>query len=286
MHVNKKLKEIKAHGTRMLPLEVYKDDCRVYGAIYTHWHKEYEIIFITAGTGKLWINKKSYALKKGNIILIGSEELHYIESNKKDILAFESIVFNQSIINEKDLEIFYAVLKNVITEKDEFYFDMKKLISDIVQVYFDASLHYSLLIKSYLLQLIYLSLKGNYLKEIVKNERTSNVVMKEICDFIHRNYQFDLKSKKLAEMAGYSKFHFTKIFKEYTGKSVLDYIHHLRMDRALSLLMNTNLTVEEVAFDLGYENVSYFIKRFKSLTGKSPSKYKNENQIKQNCDNK
>ncbi len=124
----------------------------------------------------------------------------------------------------------------------------------------------------------YLLLKFKYISYVVTSERSSDVVMKEITDYINQHYNEDLKSEKLAEMAGYSKYHFTKVFKDFTGKTVVEYINQLRLNKSIDLLLNFDLTISEIAFELGYDNVSYFIKRFKTMTGKSPSQYKKEYQ--------
>lgn len=278
MHVNKTLKEIKAHGTRKLPLEVYEDDCRVYGAIYAHWHKECEIIYIVDGKGELRINQKCFPLTKGDFILIGSEEIHYIESDKKDILTFQSIVFDYNILTERGESVHYPILKYVF-KKDEIS-EIYSLFQLLIAAYKEESENYELLIKSHLYKIIYLLLKYQYIGYVVTNERSSDVVMKEVSDYINQHYNEDLKSEKLAEMAGYSKYHFTKVFKDYTGKTVVEYINQLRLNKSIDLLLNFNLTISEIAFELGYDNVSYFIKRFKTMTGKSPSQYKKDYQ---NC---
>ncbi len=276
MHVNKTLKEIKAHGTRKLPLEVYEDDCRVYGAIYTHWHKEYEVIYIVDGKGELRINQKCYPLEKGDFILIGSEEVHYIESDKKEILTFQSIVFDHNILTERGESIHFPILKYVFKKDElpEFY----SLFISLIQSYNNEEENYELLIKSDLYKMTYLLLKFKYISYVVTSERSSDVVMKEITDYINQHYNEDLKSEKLAEMAGYSKYHFTKVFKDFTGKTVVEYINQLRLNKSIDLLLNFDLTISEIAFELGYDNVSYFIKRFKTMTGKSPSQYKKEYQ--------
>lgn len=275
MHVNKILKEIKAHGTKKLPMEVYEDDCRVFGAIYTHWHKEYEMIFIEKGKGTLIIDQKKYDLLPDDIILIGKEQLHYIESDWKEVLTFKSIVFDQALVLEKQDTTIIQMNQHVLKKDDVYYDAIKEAIFKIVALYKAKEEYHELAIKSYMFELVFYLLKGKYIDLIVKLEKSSDIILAEMIRYIEENYTHEIKSEQLAEMAGYSKFHFTKIFKEYTGKTVVDYIHQLRMNRALQLL-ETDLPISEVAFESGYDNVSYFIKRFKLVTGKSPVQYKKE----------
>ncbi len=77
--------------------------------------------------------------------------------------------------------------------------------------------------------------------------------------------------EKLAQMFGYSYSSFRKQFKKESGKSPLEYLTDLRMDRAESLLSGRQYTVSEVAYMVGYEDSSYFSRIFRRCKGYTPS---------------
>ena len=82
----------------------------------------------------------------------------------------------------------------------------------------------------------------------------------------------------VAEMAAYCKVrpsYFRTIFKEYTGQSPKRYIDEIRIRRAADLLSSSHLTVHEVAERFEYQDPYHFSKRFKQITGFSPSEYRN-----------
>lgn len=80
--------------------------------------------------------------------------------------------------------------------------------------------------------------------------------------------------EELAERAGYSKYHFCRIFKEQTGYSPWRYITMLRIERARALLLETRRSVKEIAAELGFPNADYFARIFAAHTGLRPTQYR------------
>ncbi len=71
--------------------------------------------------------------------------------------------------------------------------------------------------------------------------------------------------------------HFSRIFKKETGETFIEYVIRKKMEKAASYLRETDETIEEIAYQLGYENTSYFIKLFKKLNQISPLEYRKAN---------
>ena len=65
-----------------------------------------------------------------------------------------------------------------------------------------------------------------------------------------------------------------KLFKEYTDKTLISYINDLRIEKSRTLLLHTDSSVTEVALAVGFNNTSYFIKKFQQATGISPNKFR------------
>ena len=91
---------------------------------------------------------------------------------------------------------------------------------------------------------------------------------------MHSSFSEPLSVEMLAEQAGMSTRNFTRRFKLATGESPLGYLHKLRIDCAKHLLETDFKTVQEVCFEVGYEDQPHFRRLFKRLTGLSPSEYK------------
>lgn len=92
--------------------------------------------------------------------------------------------------------------------------------------------------------------------------------------FIEDNLDKDIALADLASLAAMSPFHFSRSFKAATGKSPLQFVIAARLDRARLLLRTTRLPVAEVAYRVGYEDVSRFGQHFRRAVGASPGVYR------------
>lgn len=81
--------------------------------------------------------------------------------------------------------------------------------------------------------------------------------------------------ERVAASLGYLRTHFTRVFKQLTNMSPKQYINQIRMERAKELL-NTNLSIEQVASSCSFPDALYFSKQFKKWSGASPTQYRDE----------
>jgi len=105
-----------------------------------------------------------------------------------------------------------------------------------------------------------------------------NAITKYIDD--HLAEELDLK--KLAKMSNFSDYHFHRIFKEYYDETLAVYISRNRVERAAYLLSNTNSTITEIAYKVGFEFPSSLSKAFKQLYKITPSEYRMSKNISAN----
>lgn len=98
-------------------------------------------------------------------------------------------------------------------------------------------------------------------------------VVKQVMDFVQRNYQENLKLETLAEMFNYTRGYLGKMFKEHTGDSFNTFLDKVRIQQAIRLL-GEGLKVHRVSERVGYSDVDYFYIKFKKYVGVSPSSFK------------
>lgn len=94
-------------------------------------------------------------------------------------------------------------------------------------------------------------------------------------EFIHKNLNQDLSRTNLAKEVYLSEDYLSRMFKIETGKSLTVYIAEKRMEKAREYLENSNLTISQIALEVGYHNFSYFSKTFRDITGFTPNEYRN-----------
>lgn len=98
--------------------------------------------------------------------------------------------------------------------------------------------------------------------------------LRQVKDFITENYARDLRIEELADVAGMSRFHFSREFKRSTGITPHQYLIKLRVDRAKILLAKNDLPLTEVGLRSGFSHQSHFTRLFHRLTGTTPQSYR------------
>jgi AraC family transcriptional regulator len=95
-----------------------------------------------------------------------------------------------------------------------------------------------------------------------------------VTDYINDNIATEIKLSDLANLAGISQFHFSRLFKKSLGVSPWEYVIQQRVERAKSLLKNPELSVTEIALSSGFNSHSHFGKYFRRFTGFTPKQYR------------
>lgn len=103
---------------------------------------------------------------------------------------------------------------------------------------------------------------------------TGNKLINEVIHYIEKHYMEDISLSSLADTFYLSKEHLSRLFKRETGTNLFSYIMELKLNNAKKLLTSTELTLDEIAFKLGFSNGNYFSKVFKKNIGQSPREYK------------
>lgn len=98
--------------------------------------------------------------------------------------------------------------------------------------------------------------------------------IREAKEFIFKNYSNDISLKDVANAVFLSNTYLSRIFKKYVGENYSDYLFHVRMDKAKSLLKNSNLKIYEISEKIGIQTPKYFFKVFKEYTGYTPIEYR------------
>ncbi len=111
-------------------------------------------------------------------------------------------------------------------------------------------------------------------REVTREETYRRLTLAK--DYIHSSYRSELSLDKIAEVACMSRFHFLRAFKEIFRSTPYQYLKHLRLEKAQSLLRKSDQTVQEIGLELGYQNLSSFSRVFRQTLGTAPQKYREE----------
>jgi len=120
----------------------------------------------------------------------------------------------------------------------------------------------------------HLSMVSNQI--VVREQNTESPVITRAKQFITDHQTEELSLEQVAKSVNTSKFYFCKMFKKATGINFTDYLSRVRTERAKNLLLNPNLRVSEIAYEVGFQSLTHFNRVFKRILGRSPTDYRGQ----------
>ena len=120
----------------------------------------------------------------------------------------------------------------------------------------------------------HLSMLSNQI--LVQHQNAEPPVITRAKAFIQENQTESLHLGQVAKAVNTSPFYFCKIFKKATGLNFTDYVSRIRIERSKNLLLNPNLRVSEIAFEVGFQSLTHFNRVFKNTVGHSPTHYREQ----------
>lgn len=285
-------RESKSHGSKDYPIEYYT--CTIpesYRYMCPHWHEELEITFIASGKLNYVIDQECLEVSEGDLLLIGPDTLHAAQQIDSIRAQTNTIVFHLNLVglaqkdrcSQKYIQPFFEhkILPYPIVRPDSPYY------SSFLQCYQNLWENQTpdhgteLLVKSTLFQLMYQVWKltpkqpsAYYSPDVRRNIEK----LKPVLSYIHEHYSEPLTIDMLAKISGFSSVHFMNIFKKYINTPCMEYILHYRINAASEALKETDHSIMKIAMDHGFQNISYFNRKFKAFVGCTPSQYRKNYQ--------
>ena len=113
--------------------------------------------------------------------------------------------------------------------------------------------------------------------QIAVQERTAEPpVITRAKEFIKQHQTEDLSLGQVANAVNTSTFYFCKMFKKVTGINFTDYVSRVRIENSKNLLLNPNLRISEIAYEVGFQSLTHFNRVFKKIVGQSPTEYRRQ----------
>lgn len=272
MEDNKPLKFIEVH---LFPEE----------QIGLHENDLWELIYVRQGQGTRIIADKVTPFKAGEVTLIPPHIPNWYQYNKGDtdkegkicsLSAFFSADFLQRCSNT------FPELKERIErfmQQDSAIEFEKKLAQRICSVLLSMRGMDDLQRISQMVHLVVLMTEpeaGYSITERKKSVERDQKLLNEVEVYVYCNAQRDFKLEHIAKHVGMNRTSFCVFFKRATGKTFITYLNEYRMDLACKLLREGNLSISEVCYKSGFNDVPYFNRTFKKKHGVSPTEYRNQ----------
>ncbi len=120
----------------------------------------------------------------------------------------------------------------------------------------------------------HISLLSNQI--VVRQENAEPPVIARAKQYIQEHQAEDMSLGQVAKAVNTSTFYFCKMFKKITGINFTDYVSRVRIEKAKNLLLNPNLRVSEIAYEVGFQSLTHFNRVFKKILGQSPTDYRGQ----------
>ena len=252
-----------------------------------HSHPECEITHISNVSGKRIVGNNLSDFSSGDLTMIGSNLPHlfkeekyvYSDSQKAQCLVvqFSCDLFNTEFLSYNELH-----LMNNLFRKSKFgiafhgntVVNAKRLMTKMERL--QGIKRFTVFFRL----LVILAESSEY--EIINNNGYLKSVYNDsdkeklIYNYILENYTSEITIEEIAKLSNLSKGAFCNYFKKRTKKRFSEFVNELRCDLASRLLSETENNISDIAYKVGYENLSYFNRKFFEYTNQSPSQYRKE----------
>ena len=279
-------REKREHGTQGFPFQIYSaPQAQDSDLVPYHWHPETEIITVLRGTVMVTIADHRYAGQEGDVFFVSSGQLHEIRGGVDNL--FRAFVFPLDFLQFRRTDIAQSELLAPLEEGglrlpayvshetalgQELFRELKKMI----RVCADQPFGYQLLVKSALLYLIgQLAAAGKLEQRAQRSGEEYKVqLLRRIVEYLSGHCTERLRLADVSAQFGLSPQYFCSFFKENLGRTLVQHVNFLRIERASRLLRESDLPILEISLSVGFDNVSYFIKRFREVYGCTPTDYR------------
>lgn len=246
-----------------------------------HNHDFMELSIILKGKGTFYINGEYYPVKEGDLVFLNPGTYHKSLVTSPDnpakecYIAFSNFQFTGSpedhipLPNHQEILHMHAALRQKIT----------KICGAMQEEYLTCRPGQYFMLKSYVIQLLLILLREEQdakdrVNGCIFESTNKKYVVTRIIQYLNQHYREKISLDQIAQNMYLSTFYISKIFKSETGDTPINYLIHLRMEKARELLEDPEpLSIQDIAAYVGYDDAYHFSKLFKKHFRIAPSRW-------------
>lgn len=250
-----------------------------------HWHTAAEVIMPLDNIYTVNVDDRMHVLSPGDILIIPPGELHELvapESGRRLIVQFDFSLLHNVRLFDSIMHLLRPVclVKAAHAQGEETNESPQALLTALQEEYFGESMLKEAAAYGLLIQFL-VRIGRDAMREENRERRPAGGryhrqidTFMRVCHYMNEHFARDIKVEELADVAGYSKFHFTRLFKQYIGISYYEYLKRQRIMHAEKLLVGSDLPVTEAAMRSGFGSLATFNRVFKAHRKCTPTQYK------------
>ena len=249
-----------------------------------HYHKEVEFLLIHQGELSVQLSEEVLELRAGDVAMFGSKEPHATRQTSTESLRYIVLQFDlhkhldqSTITNMKHFsEVIRPLskLNYIFREKEAARRQIFQLISEIHEEMMQKITGYELAVSAKMKHILLILLRNDDQKQLHYHDDPLLDRIVPALEYIDRHLTDKIKIEDMTRLVNMSYYYFVKIFKKALGMSFTDYVNFKRIKRAEQLLLTEDLSIMEVADQVGIANLGHFYEMFKRINNCSPKQFK------------
>lgn len=253
-------------------------------SIDPEWKNDLQLVFVKRGEIHYTINGYPNLASTGKLVIINPKQVYHGYTTSSEPVEQLVVQVNYSLLMTQVID---TVTEEVIIPLEEGKIIFSNVVDNpailslfhrIYQTLIKKEDRYELRLKSLLYKLIESLLRYNQYYENKAYKRAkeidSNDITRYVLEYIHKRYSEDISLDSISRHIGISKYHMCRIFKEKTSQTINHYLLNYRLSQAKKQLEETSKNITTISYEVGFNNTSYFIQRFKTAYGVTPNKYR------------
>lgn len=279
-------RELMEHGTPLFPVACYHDNISE-AEVPWHWHDELEILVVETGIARVCVNGTDHAVKQGEGFFVNAGVLHGVWPEGTEGCFLCSMVFHPRLVGGGvDSILWQKYLEPLLSDPyrpcvhfanmQEWECAASKVIQEAWQICVSEAEGFEFEVRERLSRLIFLLSKYHPAEEKRLSEKTlrDGERIKIMLQYIQEHYDGELTLAKIAKSASISKNECLRCFHSMIGSTPIQYVKHMRIQKAVELLEVTDGKISDIGAACGFQEMSYFAKTFRTLKGCTPGEYR------------
>lgn len=278
----------KEHTTSEFPMYLkFEDNAQIKDYNEIHKHKAAEIIYITKGSARIFIDYKYFSVSEGDVFFINADVAHSIiikEPNQIEFFYFEYLPELVHTYGENQFNAIYFLWLELNfpffhTTADN---KLSSILKNAYQIFTNKKYGYEFALLASLLDLnMWLFKKWDNETDISLPEISlpETQYLKNIFEAIASSYN-SITIADLANSISMAPSIFSKWFKNLTNIPIAEYIENYKISQAKFLLISTSQSITDIALNMGFSTQTYFSRLFKLHTGVSPTNFRKQHSVK------
>lgn len=252
----------------------------------SHIHPYYEIMYLLSGDCTFFIDHDVYKIGKGDLVIVPKGALHrstYPEKgySERVVLSFkeDNLDWLKEIIGIDTVKD--SLTPGVISIPDKRREYVESLMNKMLFESDGQDILSPAFIKTGFVELLLFIIRcQRFEQNVIKEFDVDNLMIRDIATYIYDNYDKRITLDDISERFHISRSYLSKKFKAVTGFGFKEYLINIRVKKACDLLLETNKSITDIAFECGFNDSNYFGDAFRHVKGVSPNKYrKNKESI-------